>query len=83
MISLSLNRRHGFDGRNTWWVRTWLGGCTQRVKVHDLMSKWRSVTGGVPQGLVLGPALCNIFVGDTDSETECTLSNFGEVMALN
>ena len=48
-----------------------------------LLRLFRPVTSCIPQGLVLGLALFNIFVGNMDSGIECTLSKFANNIKLS
>ncbi|KAJ7404297.1 hypothetical protein WISP_146823 [Willisornis vidua] len=67
-----------FDRWTTLWVMNWPKDGTQRGTVNGLMCKQPPVMSEVLEGSVLGPALFNIFVGDTDSGIECTLSKFAD-----
>ncbi|KAM4787236.1 triadin isoform 4-T4 [Cyanocitta cristata] len=75
-IYISKMERRESDKWATGWIKNWLDDHAQSAEVSGAMSKWKAVPSGVPQGSVLGLVLFNIFVGDMDSEFQCTLNEF-------
>jgi len=68
----------GVDSRVVVWIREFLLGRTQRVKVGGHLSKEVRVTSGVPLGSVLGPLLFLAYVNDISRNTESTIRLFAD-----
>ena len=54
--------------KNFWlWVKSFLSGRTQQVKLNQALSSIADCPAGVPQELVLSPTLFNIHIDDLDA----------------
>jgi hypothetical protein len=68
----------GVDSRTVVWIREFLSGRTQRVRVGGKLSDEVRVTSGVPQRSVLGPLLFLAYVNDIWINTELTIRLFAD-----
>ena len=68
----------GVDSRVTAWIREFLSGRSQRVRVDEKISEEARVTSGVPQGSVLGPLLFLAYVNDIGEGMESTVRLFAD-----
>ncbi|KAK4815527.1 hypothetical protein QYF61_003219 [Mycteria americana] len=74
---------YGLDKWSVQWVGSWLTGRTRRVVVNSSFSNWQPVTGGVPQGSILGPTMFNVFTSDREDGIKCTLMKFADATKLS
>ena len=60
----------GVGGNLLGWIRDWLTGRTQRVRVGGKVSSESRVISSVPQGTVLGPPLFIIYIDDLEEAVQ-------------
>jgi len=68
----------GMDTRVDIWVREFLLGRTQRVRVGGQLSKEVKVTSGLPQGSVLGPLQFLVYVNDMWRNIDSSIRLFAD-----
>jgi len=68
----------GVDSRVVVWIREFLRGCSQRVRVRTHYSEEVSVTSGIPQGSILGPILFLAYINDISTNIESKIRLFAD-----
>ena len=63
---------YGIKGHLLGWLKDFLIGRTQEVKINGISSPKCQVTSGIPQGSVLGPILFIIYINDLPSAVNST-----------
>jgi len=68
----------GLEARVVEWIKQFLTGRTQRVRVGGVLSDEVGVLSGIPQGSVLGPLLFLAYVNDIGRNIESTIRLFAD-----
>ena len=75
-------RSMGISGDLYKLLENYLSGRLQRVVLNGQTSSWRPVLAGVPQGSILGPLLCLIYINDLPNELKSNAKLFADDTSL-
>ena len=57
-------KAYGLSNHACQLMNSYLSDRKQRVKLGNIVSQWKNIIKGVPQGSILGPLVFNIFIND-------------------
>ena len=75
-------KSHGIGNSIINWIEHWLTDRRQRVVVDGEVSSWKSVLIGVPQGSVLEPILCLVYINDLEEGVTGKILKFADYTKL-
>jgi hypothetical protein len=63
-------------------IKSYLSDRLFQIKFQDVLTDFKSIESGVPQGSVLGPVLYVIFTADLPTSAEATIATFADDTAI-
>ena len=69
---------NGIIGKTLAWIKSFLSGRKQCVRINNECSSWISVLSGIPQGSVLGPILFVLFINDLPDVVNSCIQLFAD-----
>ncbi len=75
-------RQYGINVNILYTLTYFLADRSQRVVLNGLLSDWKPILSGVPQGSVLGPLLFLIYINDLTDEISSNIKLFADDSSL-
>ena len=72
----------GINGLLLDWLSDYLTNRKQRVVIPGGRSDWQFIRAGVPQGSILGPLLCLLYINDIVADIQSCVRLFADDTSL-